>query len=258
MELTADLKQRTIQQVHHFVDLANKRYGINMSYPTITFDLRGTTAGMAYSGEHKVQFNAGLLVRNVDEMLEDTVPHEVAHLVTYRLHPTSRRWTGKKWVRTIKPHGDEWKSVMRALGVTPDRTHNMDVSEVRVKKNVTKYEYRCNCRTHEVGGKVHNKIQAGHTYTCRKCKGKLTAGTFVAAKKPVVPVVSTVFTPGAPAYKVPVTVLPKVGSKKERAEALYIAYKHDKQLCLSMFVNELDMTVAGARTYLYNCQKKFG
>lgn len=252
MELTAELKQKAIARVRHFIDLANQKYpGLNMSMPIINFDLRGRTAGTANSSTHTIRLNAGLFVRNVEDYMNDTIPHEVAHLVQYKLHPTQRRWTGRKWVRTVQPHGYEWQRVMRSFGVAPERCHQMDTSETRVKKNVTKYQYKCNCKTHEVGKKVHNRIQMGHTYTCRSCKGTLTTGSFVAVKHPKPAAVKPVET---------ATKLPRGGTKKEQAEHWFLHYRNHtnaREMCISVYMNELGMSKAGASTYFSNAKKKF-
>ena len=249
--LTAELKQRLVNKVKEVTEKANKIYGIDMPVPAIRMDKKGTVAGTAHYREHMVNFNTDLYIRNVEEFLADTAVHEVAHLVTGRLHGHDRRWTGRKWVRGVQPHGIEWQNIMRSLGAEPIRCHSFDTTETKIKRNVTKYQYTCGCKTYEVGAKVHKRIQMGAVYTCRKCKGKLTAGNFVSKNVP-----NTVET--MPKVTEPATKVPKTGSKKERAEALYMQYKHDRGLTISMFMQELAMSKAGASTYFYNCQKKLG
>lgn len=139
---------------------------------TVTFDLKGGRAGTAQysrSGDHKLRFNRKILMENSEEFLNDTVPHEFAHLVTYALYGTDRDHKGR---RKIKPHGDEWKRVMRLLGYKPSRCHNFKVEKARTVRR--KYEYSCGCQVHKLTAVRHNKIKSGRShYLCNRCGKKL-------------------------------------------------------------------------------------
>ncbi len=150
-----------MRAVIHFVDLARKKYGTPFPYPSISFDLRGVCAGKAYDQRNHIQLNAVLLIENTKRMCEETVPHEVAHLVT-------RHHFGPKQ----RPHGPEWQSVMHTLGVTPKRVHDMDVARARTGKT---HAYACRCTTHEIGSRMHAAIRRGVVYRCRHCKTPLQA-----------------------------------------------------------------------------------
>ena len=164
--LTLDQKGAVLREVERLIEKANVRYAehANMEMPHVSFDLRGTTGGMAYPGRWEINLNAALMVDNWDHYMSDTIPHEVAHLVVHRLWGTETRRTRTGKVQRIS-HGDKWKSVMRmCFNVEPKRCHQMDVSKTRqAKRPQTKHQYRCNCcgAMVPVGPKHHKKLQNG-------------------------------------------------------------------------------------------------
>jgi len=135
-------------------------FGVRIE-PVISFDLKGQAAGQANYRENKIRFNRQLLEKYTPEFVDQTVPHEFAHLVAYQ-----------KFGRRIRPHGMEWKRVMEAFGVTPTRTHNFDVSPTRRLK---RFHYRCHCpgSDYQLSSIRHNRIQRGRIYLCRKCGSSL-------------------------------------------------------------------------------------
>lgn len=94
-----------------------------MASPTVSFDLRGTTAGEAYSDKNHIRLNGQLLNENTEHFIEQTVGHEWAHLAARHLH-------GPR----IRSHGPEWKSVMVKLGLDPARCHTYATQKARVVK----------------------------------------------------------------------------------------------------------------------------
>lgn len=252
MELTSELKQRIISTVNHYTDKANVIYGTKISYPNVIFTKRGTTAGTANYASHTINFNPELYVRNVEAFLSDTAIHELSHLVAHQVYRLGRG------IR-ITAHGEEWKRVMRKLGANPQRCHNYDVSETKIKRNTRTYAYHCNCRNHELSARKHNGILNGQSRFCRTCRATLKIGFLGAATS--TPVMTKPVTPHPVVKKVvaPVYKVPAVGSKKDRAEQLYVNHKNvSRATMIAMFVNELDMTIAGASTYYANCKKMFG
>ena len=75
-------------------------YGRTFRTPELAFDLRGRTAGLAYYGTPRIRINLSLAERNTEHFLRETVPHEVAHLVSFELYGSRGRG-----------HGAHWKSV---------------------------------------------------------------------------------------------------------------------------------------------------
>lgn len=132
--------------------------GINMPMPTVSFDLRGKTAGMAYYDRQHVQLNAVLLTENGQAFIDSTVGHEVAHLASWRKYGPAGRG-----------HGEHWKTCMRIIGQEPRRTHQYDVTNSRVGKV---FPYKCACKTYQLSARRHRRAVLGG-YTCLHCKTKL-------------------------------------------------------------------------------------
>lgn len=194
--MTTSIQERVVQATKHYFDLAAKLYGVTFDYE-ILFNLRGTTAGQAcysrmYGGSEltniRLRYNNVLMAENTEDFIDQTVPHEVAHIVAQRIFGS---YTNKVC------HGTGWKRVMEAFGKRATRCHDYDVSNARVR-NVTRIEVTCGCRTHQVSKKVATKIQMGYGYRCKVCRSTLT----VNATQPVVakPVKKPVTT--APATRV--------------------------------------------------------
>lgn len=151
--------------VGHWVDKAEKslaEVGKQLPMPEVSFDLRGLSAGMAVISRKstvncRIRINTYLLQHYPREMMEQTVPHEVAHLVTYALH-------GKL------DHGPEWRAVMDSFGVPAERCHQMQAVPARRHR---KHKYHCGCREHMVGPGINRRIRRGYTYQCRYCSRAL-------------------------------------------------------------------------------------
>lgn len=243
----------------------------NLPNPTISFKMRGGTGfGQARygAGTFMIRINDQISGKYLHDALTDTVPHEVAHLVAYKVY-------GR-----CQGHNSNWKRIMRAFGIAnPERTaKGFDTLEFKQFKAQTKYVYNCgraDCE-HRVGSKVHKKLQFGSVYTCKLTGGKLARATFVKNER------KTAEQRKVEAYKragkdLPGTAAPKVPApakaakaarapashkrptKKDRAESLYLTVKgRPRPDVIALFMSHLDMTTAGAGTYYANCKKKLG
>ena len=141
---------------------ATRLYGLDMSHVGIRFDLKGRCAGMACrrGNMYYMRFNRDMLTREAfDHVINDTVPHEVAHIVCFM-----NRTLGSN-------HDSGWARVCRQLGGTGARTHSEEV----VYGKGTTYEYTTD-RGHKVrmSDKHHAIVQAGRPVTYRKGLGKVT------------------------------------------------------------------------------------
>jgi len=142
-------------------------YGMDLSQVRISFDLRGRSAGKAGGRGYRlpgnayyVKFNRDMLTREAFEhMIQDTVPHEYAHVVCF-MDPNKG-----------KNHDYGWARVCRELGGSGARTHS---EEVVYGKGVT-YEYITD-RGHKVrlSEKRHRYVQTGGRLTYRKGMGVVT------------------------------------------------------------------------------------
>lgn len=130
--------------------------------PDVSLKLRGQKAGVAHLHENRLRFNAKLYQENREHFLQQTVAHEVAHLIAHQLF-------GDR----IQPHGEEWQLVMRGVyELPPDRCHTYAIE----RRPRTAYLYGCGCPEREfpLTSRRHALIKQGRRYVCRACKQTLT------------------------------------------------------------------------------------
>ncbi|AOM41119.1 SprT family zinc-dependent metalloprotease [Xenorhabdus hominickii] len=131
--------------------------------PSVTYRQRGTIAGCARLQDWEIRLNAVLLIENEQAFIDEVIPHELAHLLTYH------QFGG------VSPHGKEWRFIMESVFKVPaNRTHQFSVQSVRSKT----FNYCCRCQQHELTIRQHNKVLRGKScYICRQCGGKLELKT---------------------------------------------------------------------------------
>ena len=162
-----DLQAQAIERTAYWIEQARALLEVSarrLPVPTVAFDLRGRAAGQAIfarrSRDCRIRINAQLLASHPQEMLAETVPHEVAHVVIYRLYG-----------RRAKPHGKEWKALMRAFGIEPAPCHTLPAEPTRQLK---RYRYACACDEPAWLTSIrHKRAQQGTDYLCRRCGEKL-------------------------------------------------------------------------------------
>lgn len=160
-----DLERLATERTRALLQAAAQHFRTPIPRPLIRFDLRGRAAGQVRIHETRtweIRYNPTLLARNPEDFLAQTLPHEVAHLVAYRL-----------FGRQIRPHGPQWRAVMGFFGAAPERCHRYDISELPTR-TLRRYDYRCGCRVHRLSSIRHNRISAGRVYLCRQCGQALT------------------------------------------------------------------------------------
>ena len=153
------LKMQVQRKLAESLRLAEDYFNREFPMPSVSYDVRGMKAGVAYLQKNEIKFNRTLLLENPEEFIRQVVPHELAHLIVYQVF-------GR-----VKPHGKEWQAVMNQIFHLPaDTCHQFDVQNVQGKT----FEYRCACQTHLLSVRRHNRIiREKVEYLCRKCKGKL-------------------------------------------------------------------------------------
>lgn len=159
----ADLQARVRQQVEERVQQAEAHFRKTLPQPEIRFDLTGKTAGQAERTGRFVRFNQVLLRENTEDFLAQTVPHEVAHVVVAQVYGPDTR-----------PHGREWKAVMRDLfGADPSRCHEYDVTNA-ARRTQARYPLVCGCMTHHVTARLVAQVVTNPgSRICRKCRQAL-------------------------------------------------------------------------------------
>jgi len=109
--------------------------------------------------QNRINFHPLLFSANQTAFIEDVIPHEVSHLLTWQLF-------GK-----VKPHGQEWQAIMLDVFKRPPHTtHNFAIHDVAGEQ----FKYVCGCRSHMLTIRRHNKVLRGTEYQCRKCSHPLT------------------------------------------------------------------------------------
>jgi SprT protein len=258
---------------------ATELYGVDCSAVAINFNLRGRVAGSAsrqgyYNGpqKHTLEFNKDLIDRELDTILTDVVPHEIAHIVCF-MNP-----------RLGSNHDAGWAHVCRKLGGTGSRTHSMQIVFGKGKT----YEYTTTAGVAiRLSEQRHKAVQKGGTFTCKvRSKGKInkecsftivgiagqTLSKPIAGNVPTTPLVDGVSEiPKAPIVadiakelKIPVVKVKLAKGNESKADAarrlISVGFEsglHESEIIASiMQANEFDLRLATA--YYKNNAKKLG
>ncbi len=154
-------QQRVCAVTEDFVTRANTFFNTRYKTPAILFDLTGRAAGMfrVTTGHAEIRYNPFIFAKYFADNLAETIPHEVAHYIAFKMNLRRR----------ILPHGKEWKKVMAVFGVEANRTCQYDFSGVPVRRQ-QRFPYRCSCTQYEFTTRRHNQVIKGKGfYTCRRC-----------------------------------------------------------------------------------------
>lgn len=158
--LIGRLRARTVAVLRQAAPLCAK-HKVVLPDPVLRYDLTGQTAGQAQwcQGQRPVlRYNLEIARRHRSDYLATTVPHEVAHLITFACHGRTR------------PHGPEWRAVMAYLGIpNASRCHNYAVDDRQIRRQ-RRWNYRCACQTHQLSTTRHKRAVTGAScYQCRQC-----------------------------------------------------------------------------------------
>ncbi|HEX4872804.1 MAG TPA: SprT-like domain-containing protein [Nevskiaceae bacterium] len=127
------VRARVEQAVDHWIAQARQLPGLDrlaapLPRPPLHYDLRGEVAGMAVSerrpGETPrqwIRLHPELLLRYPVRMIQQTLPHEIAHLAVDWYLPRA----------SDDPHGPEWMAVMVYFGRPPLVSHTMQIQPPR-------------------------------------------------------------------------------------------------------------------------------
>lgn len=167
IQSTAVLQEKATEAVRLTESRARNFYGIKLPEASIDFSLRGRCAGQAgvdRNGRTSLRINLQLLKENFEDFLEQTIPHEIAHLVV--------NWQTRKKRFRPRPHGAEWQSVMQeCFGLEPKRCHSYQTKPARVVPR--NFRYICSCREHLLTSIMHNKISSSYQLLCKACRTPL-------------------------------------------------------------------------------------
>lgn len=188
--MNSELRQICERKMIQTVEILNRKLGMNMPVPALQYKQIGRTAGLAYCSKGLVVLNPDFFIDHADDMIHNTIPHEVCHIAAYYYYTTLRRIK-------IKGHGPEWKSLMRMVGLSPDRCHNYSMENVKSRQRAW-YTAKCCSITHCISSVVFNRVEKGKEYMCRRCGTMLKNLNWILKEKAISPAPQIPKTPAAP------------------------------------------------------------
>ena len=172
--ISVDKQEQVRSEVRRYIAMAEGLYGRSFAAVDVCFDLRGRAAGMykvisrplllesslIKQPQRCIRFNPWLFAKYPEDNWQNTIPHEVAHYIS------DCRFNLAK----IKPHGQEWRQIMRDFGAEPTVRGSYELDGIPVRQT-KRFEYRCDCRQVALSSYRHKQIQSGkQQYLCRNCR----------------------------------------------------------------------------------------
>ena len=238
-----DYTQVFAAEVAKYIARAEQLFGITMPEVTVLCNLRGRAAGVAErrSGKYSIRFNPKYIAmggKSYEHMINDTVPHEVAHTVC------------QAFPRFGKNHDAGWQRVCKALGGTGNAKFTEDdapevVGYLRPWVYVT-----VEGNPIRVNKTIHNRIQQGVAFSV-KIAGRANRLNNTCKFDYQGPVVTTAVKKPAPASVADTGKVTNASRVRARiAEAK--AQGHSEIAVVEYAVNTLGMTRALAKAYVKN------
>jgi SprT protein len=169
MIIDPEIKEKVIQHTYYWFNKASPLLGIALPLPEIEFTQRGAVAAQTFTYRDeennivktRLNYNPYYIVEDPQKFMEQTIPHEVAHIFQHALHPQS------------KPHGIEWIGIMKKFGVTPEIYTDIHVDNP-VPQAKLLHLYQCmECGAKKVfNKKEHDQFEGKLKLPeCEKCGG---------------------------------------------------------------------------------------
>lgn len=155
MQTRAERLKAVQDKIAEVKALVKQKYNMDLSDLVVRYDLTGRTAGWAI-GYRTIRLNTTAIYgdeAHFKDMVEDTVPHEIAHIVCHR-NPS----LGDK-------HDAGWAAVCRALGGTGKRTH--DMTTIEFARGRTYIYTTTTGKEYGISERRHNKVQRGWGFKFR-------------------------------------------------------------------------------------------
>jgi predicted SprT family Zn-dependent metalloprotease len=169
--ISNEIKARVNDKLTECITKATTKYNRSFSMPIVVYRQMGTKAGCAWHIDNKIELNSDFLRNgNLEDMINQTVPHEFAHIVNHIVY--EERLSNSLMFRQRRSiHGHTWKSIMRhCFGLDPDRTHDYSLEGVKVKGG-KRHLYTCKCgKEFQISTTIHNRILRGQGRRCKACK----------------------------------------------------------------------------------------
>ncbi|AAQ17722.1 hypothetical protein Aeh1ORF062c [Aeromonas phage Aeh1] len=164
--MTLNLKDQAIAALKARVEIevkkANELFGVDLVIGknlAVKFTLRARSAGRAmmqgysFNRKYELNFNVNMMIMSEKawwHLLDETVSHEVAHIVDY----VQRGKSG---------HDARWQYIHKMMGGSGKTYHDLEVP-------VNQHVYGVAGQKVVVNKKVHDNIQKGHVYRTRNGK----------------------------------------------------------------------------------------
>ena len=146
-------------------ETARRQYRVDARFTlTVDFDLRGRTVGKAirHGDALTIRLNRVGLEQNWPDMRDETIPHEVAHLVCFARPKFGRG------------HDTGWQSVCTALGGGGGRCYTNDPYQLTKARRTWRYTYRLDSgHTVALSHRHHRQVRAGEHIFVRKTREKI-------------------------------------------------------------------------------------
>lgn len=148
-------------------ELARSRWRIDRRYTlTVCFDLRGRTVGKAIRNGDAlgIRYNPAALAQNPRDMLDETIPHEVAHLVCFA-RP-----------RLGRGHDAGWQAVCVALGGKGGRCYGQGTYELAKARRTWRYAYKLDSgEALSLSHRHHRHLRQGGELHLRRTRERILA-----------------------------------------------------------------------------------
>lgn len=174
--MTHEEQSKRIEQLelrfHSLLEKAENLFNVELSEVELYFNLTGRTAlGQAckYGSNLYIRLNIQAVRHYYEQLLEDTLPHEVAHIVQYAKG-------------TKGGHRADWKNYCAELGGNPSRIAEGDFSKLKPARRTRMWAYKAENSTEivELTTIRHNKLQKGKVEAYLiKNGGKITKEGFI-------------------------------------------------------------------------------
>ncbi|MCG6936582.1 MAG: SprT-like domain-containing protein [Gammaproteobacteria bacterium] len=168
--LSTEQQQQVIEQTHAYIQQAAELFNIKKETVDISFNLKGRAAGMYRvkrrsnllfgRAKREIRYNPYIFSKYFEDNFITTIPHEVAHYISDMIYG----------IKNIKPHGSEWKAIMRIFGADASVTASYDLAGIPLRKHAY-FTYQCACKEHQLTSIRHNRIKKyRYQYLCIHCK----------------------------------------------------------------------------------------
>lgn len=118
--ISNEIKNKVERKIKKCLKIAEEHYWSTFEYPKVKYKNLGPTGGLfTYddNGNPLIELNSFCLIGEEKDFINNTVPHEVAHLVSHELSPY------------CAAHGLKWIEVMKLFNVAPDVLHTHDTTK---------------------------------------------------------------------------------------------------------------------------------